>query len=94
MKPSMYHVLLALADGPSHGAEIRRRAREESGNTVALYPAQLYGTLDDLTDRGWIEEVAEPEGKAERTRWRFYALTPDGRRVLGTETINSLLCMV
>ncbi len=86
MKPFRYHILLALAGGALHGAEIRRRAEEESGGAVTLYPAQLYGTLDELDAEGWIREV-EPEAvQKDQARWRFYALTPEGRRALEDET--------
>ncbi len=86
MKALRYHILLALAAGPIHGAEIRRRAEEESGGAVTLYPAMLYGSLDELAAEGWIVEVAPPREGSEQTRWRFYSLTAEGRRILETET--------
>lgn len=87
MKAIRYHILLALAGGSLHGAEIRRRVEEESDGAVVLYPASLYGTLDELTRAGWIDEV-DGDGSADRTRWRFYALTPAGRRALEEETVR------
>ncbi len=48
MKTVQYHILVALAGGPLHGAEIRRRVEEQSGGSVTLYPAMLYGSLDDM----------------------------------------------
>ncbi len=86
MKTHRYHILLALIDGPLHGAEIRRRAEEESGGAVVLYPATLYGTLDALRTDGWIEEVEAGEADPESVRWRFYALTREGRAALAEET--------
>ncbi len=86
MKPIRYHILLALAGGPSHGAEIRRRVSSESDGAVVLYPAMLYGSLDELTAAGWIEEVDPPPEHASQQRWRFYALTPEGRSALEGET--------
>ena len=86
MKTFRYHILLALAGGPLHGAEIRRRVEDQSDGTVKLYPAMLYGSLDDLTGAGWIEEVAAEEQESDQTRWRFYALTPEGKRALEVET--------
>lgn len=86
MKPYRYHILLALGRGALHGAEIRRRVDEDSDGTVALYPAQLYGALDDLGTEGWIREVEPDEVPKEQVRWRFYALTPEGRRALEEET--------
>jgi DNA-binding PadR family transcriptional regulator len=86
MKPLRYHVLLALAQGALHGAEIRRRVEEDSAAAITLYPAQLYGTLDELAADGWIREVEPDEVRADQTRWRFYALTPAGKRALEVET--------
>lgn len=86
MKALRYHILLALADGPLHGAEIRRRAEEQSGGAVTLYPATLYGTLEELRDAGWIAETDSEEADGDRARWRFYALQPEGRLVLERET--------
>lgn len=86
MKAARYHILLALAGGALHGAEVRRRAEEESGGAVTLYPAMLYSALDELTQAGWIEEVAAGDGPPDQVRWRFYALTPEGNRALHAET--------
>jgi len=86
LKSLRYHILLALADEPLHGAEIRRRAEEESGGAVTLYPATLYGTLDGMQEAGWIREVERESAGADQARWRFYALTPVGRAALEAET--------
>ena len=86
MKPVRYHILLSLAAGPRHGAEIRRTVVEQSRGAVTLYPAMLYGTLDELVDTGWIEEADAPAAFAEQSRWRFYALTPAGASALDAET--------
>lgn len=86
MKAFRYHILLALARGSLHGAEIRRRVERESGGAVTLYPAMLYGTLDELAGEGWIREVEPDDVETDQTRWRFYALTPAGRLALEAET--------
>ena len=85
MKNVHYHIMVALAGGPIHGAEIRRQVDEQSGGSVTLYPAMLYGSLDDLTQKGWIEEVPTEEGK-NQPRWRFYRLTPAGFTAVEEET--------
>jgi len=88
VKSFRYHILLALARGDLHGAEIRRRVEEDSGGAVTLYPAMLYGTLDDLAAEGRIVEVAPNDVDPDQTRWRFYALTAEGRRALEAETMR------
>lgn len=88
LKRHWYHILLALAEGPTHGAEIRRRVGRHTDGTLELYPAMLYGSLEDLLERRWIEEVPEgtprPSDASERSR--YLALTPTGRKVLADST--------
>ncbi len=88
LKQHWFHVLLALARGASHGAEIRRRVREHTKGTLKLYPAMLYGSLEDLQEQGLILEVDERSGRpsGENERYRYYSLTPDGRKRLVEET--------
>lgn len=86
MKATRYHILLALAERPAHGAEIRRRVEEGSRGEVTLYPATLYGTLDELAGAGWIVELDSTEVDKDYDRWRIYTLTPEGRLALEAET--------
>lgn len=86
MKPFRYHILLALAGGSLHGAEVRRRVQEQSQGEVTLYPAMLYGALDELAAAGLITETEPEDAAPDQVRWRFYGLTPQGRHVLEAET--------
>jgi DNA-binding PadR family transcriptional regulator len=86
VKPHWFYILLSLSSSPRHGAAIHDDIRELSGGDVRLWPATLYGSLEELTGRGWLEEVAadeRPEGIAGRER--FYRLTPEGRGALERE---------
>ena len=85
LKTREYHVLLALASGDKHGLAIARDVEQSSDGRVRLWPAMLYGTLDDLVERGWIEEVEEPPAH-ESEKKRFYSLTRIGRGILTAET--------
>jgi DNA-binding PadR family transcriptional regulator len=84
LKRHWYHILLALAEGPTHGAEIRRRVARHTQGSLELYPAMLYGSLEDLLERAWIAEVADgtarPADAGDRSR--CLALTPAGREIL------------
>lgn len=85
MKPRQYHILLALADENRHGLAIAREVEHLSCGEVRLWPAALYGSLDELAERGWIEALEDtPDDESERKR--FYRLTPIGRRALAAET--------
>ena len=90
LKRHWYHILLALAEGPTHGAEIRRRVARHTNGTLELYPAMLYGSLEDLLERAWIEEVPEgtprPPDASERSR--YLALTPAGKETLAASTAD------
>jgi DNA-binding PadR family transcriptional regulator len=48
----------------------------------------LYGSLEDLADRGWIEALDDVRRRpaAESERKRFYRLTRAGRAALAAET--------
>jgi DNA-binding PadR family transcriptional regulator len=84
LKPHWFHILLALADGERHGLAIARDVQSLSDGAVRLWPATLYGSLDALRARGWIEELADPPGD-ESERRRYYRLTRLGRTVLTDE---------
>lgn len=88
MKRNWFFLLVSLAAGDRHGLAIMRDVLELTGGEVRLWPAALYGSLDDLSERGWIEELADarrrPEGESERKR--YYRITAAGRAALAEET--------
>src|SRR5690349_9685820 len=84
LKPHLFYILLALADGERHGLAIARDVQSLSDGGVKLWPATLYGSLDELRTRKWIEELSvHPEDESERKR--YYRLTRTGRAVLTDE---------
>ncbi|MBU6366548.1 MAG: helix-turn-helix transcriptional regulator [Gemmatimonadetes bacterium] len=86
MKANWFCILLALAAGPRHGSAIQEDARTLSDGAVRLWPATLYGSLEELLGFGWIEEVPEHERPTGGTgRERFYRLTLLGRGTLEAE---------
>jgi DNA-binding PadR family transcriptional regulator len=88
MKNRVYLILLALAGSDLHGLGIARAVEELSDGQTRLWPASLYGTLDELTESGWIEELADPRTRPadESEKKRFYRLTRAGQRALAAET--------
>lgn len=88
MKPTVFHILLALAEEARHGSGIARAVRDESAGAVVLWPVTLYGTLAELEADGWIESLRErgnhPAGESERRR--YYRLTRAGRKALEAES--------
>ncbi|MGD2123892.1 MAG: PadR family transcriptional regulator [Gemmatimonadota bacterium] len=87
LKNQWFHILTALSQEPGHGSGIVRNVLEQTQGNVRLWPATLYGSLEELTRLGWIEELTEdgdfPEGESRRKR--IYRLTPRGAEILGAE---------
>lgn len=81
LTPAVFHVLLALADGPLHGYAIMKRAETESGLTMG--PGTVYGSLRRLCDAGWVKEGPDDDQDARRST--SFRLTPSGRRALEGE---------
>ena len=87
MKLQFFHILLAVADESRHGSGIVRTVLDQTDGKLRLWPATLYGSLEELTGTGWLEEVIDPDErpKGESERKRFYRITPLGARVLADE---------
>ena len=75
-------VLLSLADQPRHGYSIIKDVEQSSEGRVLLSTGTLYGALQRLLDRGWIERFEEEDASRDR---RAYRLTALGRRILKQE---------
>ena len=83
LRPASFHVLLALAAGPRHGASIREAVAGLTEGAVTLWPVTLYGAIRDLDEEGLIEPVPKGDEDARRRSWQLTAL---GARVLAAET--------
>jgi DNA-binding PadR family transcriptional regulator len=87
LKPQWFHILLALADEAQHGSGIVRSVLDQTDGKLRLWPATLYGSLEELAQLGWIEELTgpdeRPEGESEKKR--FFRITHEGSRVLAAE---------
>ena len=88
LKTSSYYILLALAASDLHGQGIAREVLTLSDGRLRLWPAMLYGALEDLSDRGWIEELHTRTGRPadESERRRYYRITRAGRAAAASET--------
>jgi DNA-binding PadR family transcriptional regulator len=88
VKSRVYLILLALAESDLHGLGIARAVQDLSDGRTRLWPASLYGTLDELAESGLIEELDDPRQRPadESDKKRFYRLTRAGQRALATET--------
>ncbi len=77
---AVYYILLSLQK-PLHGYGIIQNVNELSKGRVKMAPGTLYGALNTLTDKGWIDALPEnPE-----SRKKEYVLTKSGKTVLREE---------
>ena|SRR5689334_11322300 len=83
LTPAAFHVLVALADGASHGYAIMKEVERLTGATVRLSTGTLYGIIKRLLADGLIRETFAA-GSADPRR-RAYELTPFGRDVARAE---------
>jgi DNA-binding PadR family transcriptional regulator len=82
-----YHVLLSMGNGPLYGYAIKDAVESESAGALSPRAGSLYRVLARLMNAGLVTEAApesEPSPHPGRAR-KYYALTDDGRRVLGAE---------
>ena len=87
VKPNTFHILVALIGEDKHGLGIVRDVLEQTDGAIHLWPATLYGALEQLADEGLIEELGprgeHPSGESERRR--YYRLTKSGRTAVMAE---------
>jgi DNA-binding PadR family transcriptional regulator len=79
LTPAVFHILLALADGPLHGYAIMQAVEECAGS--AMGPGTIYGTLERLEASGFVKELHT----AREDRRRVFSLLPAGRAALHAE---------
>jgi len=86
LTPTVFHMLLALADGEKHGYGIMQAVAEETQGQMQIRTGSLYGSIQRMIEAGLIEETNErPDPALDDERRRYYGLTDFGRRVLAAE---------
>jgi len=86
LTPAVFHILVALGNGESHGYAIMQNVLLRTSGTVRLSAGTLYGAVSRLLEDGLIEESEErPDPEMDDTRRRYYRLTDLGNRVLAAE---------
>lgn len=77
---AVFYILLSLQK-PLHGYGIIQNVEELSKGRVKLAAGTLYGALNSLVDKGWIDALPEnPE-----SRKKEYVITTSGNIVLREE---------
>ena len=81
LTPAVFHILLALADGPLHGYGIMQAVDTSAGGEPPMGPGTIYGSLQRMEEAGLVKEL--PARTDERRR--VFTLLPAGRRALALE---------
>ncbi|MBR4724186.1 MAG: helix-turn-helix transcriptional regulator [Lachnospiraceae bacterium] len=74
-----FFILLSLYT-PKHGYAIMQFIEEKTGGRLVLGAGSLYGAINTLTEKGWIEPYGTDSG-----RTKEYSITPEGRRIAEKE---------
>jgi DNA-binding PadR family transcriptional regulator len=82
LTPAVFHILLALANGPLHGYAIMQSVEDTAGPDMRMGPGTIYGSLQRMEEAGLVKEMA----KAPADRRRLFTLQPAGRRALEAES--------
>jgi DNA-binding PadR family transcriptional regulator len=85
LRPRVFGILLALAEGPRHGYGIMRELSDEAGAGWMLGPGTLYRTLKEMQQAGLITATSGPTEESDGPPRRYYQLTGFGKRVAVAE---------
>ena len=83
LSESTYYILLALIT-PQHGYGIMQFVKKLSNDRLTLAPGTLYGAINALLDKRWIELKDMDTEK----RKKVYALTNIGHLVVESEILR------
>ena len=76
---AVFHILLALADGESHGYGIMQDVERFTNGDTRLGPGTLYRSIQRMLVDGLIEELAiSLHNEIDEDRCRYYRLTAKG----------------
>jgi DNA-binding PadR family transcriptional regulator len=81
LTPAVFHILLALADGPLHGYAVMQAVERTAGAGLRMGPGTIYGSLQRMEEAGLVREL--PPRTDDRRR--LFAMLPAGRRALAAE---------
>jgi len=77
-------ILRTLRAGPAHGHEIAKHIQRTTEDVLQVEHGSLYPALHRLERKGWLVSKWETP-KDKNRQFKYYRLTPAGRRQLVTE---------
>ncbi len=78
-------ILRTLVFGPAHGHQIARHIQQHSEELLQVEHGSLYPALHRLEKKGLIKARWEKAAKDLKREFKYYRLTPAGRRQLVSE---------
>jgi len=81
-------ILRTLLWGRAHGHQIAKHIQRTTDDLLQVEHGSLYPALQRLERKGWIEGKWAPAGKDLKREFKYYALTPAGRKQLRAEESN------
>jgi DNA-binding PadR family transcriptional regulator len=86
LTPAVFHILLALSDGHSHGYGIMQDVEAFTGGDIRLGPGTLYRSIQRMLVDGLIEELEIAlHDESDDDRRRHYRLTKKGLEIAQRE---------
>ncbi|GIN72998.1 PadR family transcriptional regulator [Bacillus sp. J14TS2] len=80
---AVYYTLLSLYE-PLHGYGIMQKVETMSAGRMTLAAGTLYGALNNLLDKGWIEALP----KNVNNRKKEYLITAQGKKMVELELLR------
>ena len=81
---AVYYILLAVRE-PNHGYGIIQEVQEMTDSRVNLGPGTLYGAINSILDKEWIELYSEEKQSRKK---KSYIITSKGREVFNKEVVR------
>ena len=78
-------ILRTLLFGPAHGHQIAKHIQRTTDDVLQVEHGSLYPALHRLERKGWVAAKWEAAGKDLRREFKYYRLTPKGKKQLAAE---------
>jgi len=81
-------ILRTLLFGSAHGHQIAKHIQRTTDEVLQVEHGSLYPALHRLERKGWLSAKWEPAGENQKREFKYYRLTPAGRKQLAREESN------
>jgi DNA-binding PadR family transcriptional regulator len=86
LTPTVFHILMALADGEKHGYSIMKDVEKQTNGKIKLGPGTLYGSIKRMLAANLIEEADEHSDPAmDDQQRRYYRMSGIGQTILNAK---------